>query len=177
LQYCIAAIEHPGRDTPLEKLALGGHGRGSALSVFGNQEAHRFAQRREVVFVQRRAGPAVGLAQELVAKYFAGTASNVEGRAFDLGTGIAVSIRTVVEKLANLIKSPIELAFGALPERPFERVRTANTSHSYETLGWKSEVLRRISIHGTAGKRRMLSLITRSSSGSRSSCATVGASP
>ena len=70
----------------------------------------------------------------------AGTASNVEGAAFDLGTGIPVSIRTVVEKLSSLLKSPIEPVFGALPERPFERLRIANTSHSYEKLGWKAVV-------------------------------------
>jgi nucleoside-diphosphate-sugar epimerase len=65
----------------------------------------------------------------------AGTASNVEGGAFDLGTGIPVSIRTVVEKLATLVQSRVEPVFGALPDRPFERVRTANTSFSYEKLG------------------------------------------
>jgi nucleoside-diphosphate-sugar epimerase len=70
----------------------------------------------------------------------AGTASNVEGGAFDLGTGFPVSIRTVVEKLGNLVQSPIQPLFGALPERPFERVRSANTSHSFEKLGWKSKV-------------------------------------
>jgi len=70
----------------------------------------------------------------------ASTASNVEGGTFDLGTGIPVSIRTVVEKLAGLVQSPVEPVFGALPERPFERVRTANTSFSYEKLGWRSVV-------------------------------------
>jgi nucleoside-diphosphate-sugar epimerase len=63
---------------------------------------------------------------------------NVEGCAIDFGSGVLVPIRTVVQKLVMLTDSRIEPLFGALPDRPFEQVRTADTVYAYTKLGWKS---------------------------------------
>jgi len=62
---------------------------------------------------------------------------NVEGCTFDLGSGTLVSIRSVVEQLTNLVNPQIQPLFGALPDRPVEKVRVANTAYTYEKLGWQ----------------------------------------
>lgn len=62
---------------------------------------------------------------------------NVEGCTFDLGSGILIPIRAVVEQLVNLVGSGVEPLFGALPDRPLEQVRVANTDYSYAKLGWQ----------------------------------------
>lgn len=62
---------------------------------------------------------------------------HVEGCTFDLGSGALVSIRSVVQQLTNLVNPQIEPLFGALPDRPVEKVRVANTAYSYEKLGWQ----------------------------------------
>ena len=62
---------------------------------------------------------------------------HVEGCTFDLGSGALVSIRSVVQQLTNLANPQIEPLFGALPDRPVEKVRVANTAYSYEKLGWQ----------------------------------------
>lgn len=63
--------------------------------------------------------------------------SNVEGCTFDLGSGILIPIRAVVQQLVNLVGSGVEPLFGALPDRPLEQVRVANTDYSYAKLGWQ----------------------------------------
>lgn len=63
--------------------------------------------------------------------------SNVEGCTFDLGSGILIPIRAVVQQLVNLVDSGVEPLFGALPDRPLEQVRVANTDYSYAKLGWQ----------------------------------------
>ncbi|HCF28871.1 MAG TPA: NAD-dependent dehydratase, partial [Cyanobacteria bacterium UBA11049] len=62
---------------------------------------------------------------------------HVEGCTFDLGSGTLVSIRSVVQQLTNLVNPQIEPLFGALPDRPVEKVRVANTAYTYEKLGWQ----------------------------------------
>lgn len=62
---------------------------------------------------------------------------NIEGCTFDLGSGNLVSIRTIVEKLTNLINPQIQPLFGALPDRPVEQVRVANIADTYAKLGWQ----------------------------------------
>ena len=67
----------------------------------------------------------------------AAQAPNVEGCTVDLGSGILVSIRTVVQQLSNLVGAETQPLFGALPDRPMEQVRVANTTYSYDKLGWQ----------------------------------------
>jgi UDP-glucose 4-epimerase len=66
--------------------------------------------------------------------------TGVEGGTFDLGTGTLVPIREVANRLAGLIGSDIKPAFGALPDRPFERVRVADTQTTKLRLGWQAKI-------------------------------------
>jgi len=54
-----------------------------------------------------------------------------------LGSGTLVSIRDIVLRLVELVKTPVQPLFGALPPRPLEPVRAANTNDAYARLGWK----------------------------------------
>lgn len=65
-------------------------------------------------------------------------APNVEGRVIDLGSGVCVSIRTVVEQLTSMIDSHVRPVFGSMPDRPTEQVRVANTANTCDIIGWKS---------------------------------------
>lgn len=62
----------------------------------------------------------------------------IEGCTFDLGSGELVPIRQVVEKLIEITGASVPPRFGALPDRPMERVRVAETAPAAEKLGWKS---------------------------------------
>ncbi|MBD1909878.1 MULTISPECIES: NAD-dependent epimerase/dehydratase family protein [unclassified Leptolyngbya] len=61
----------------------------------------------------------------------------IEGLTFDLGSGDLVSIRAVVEQLVAHVDPRIQPQFGALPDRPVETVRTADTAFAYAKLDWK----------------------------------------
>jgi nucleoside-diphosphate-sugar epimerase len=63
-------------------------------------------------------------------------ASGVEGRTLDLGSGEVVSIRDIVQQLRELIPGAPEPLFGAVPDRPLERVRKADVATSLELIGW-----------------------------------------
>jgi UDP-glucose 4-epimerase len=62
----------------------------------------------------------------------------IEGTTIDLGSGTLVSVRTVVEQLVSIIGNDIKPLFGALPDRPFERLRLADTASAFAKLGWKA---------------------------------------
>jgi nucleoside-diphosphate-sugar epimerase len=62
---------------------------------------------------------------------------NVEGNTIDLGSGILISIRSVVNKIVEIINPRDEPLFGALQDRPFEQIRAADTAIAYAKLGWK----------------------------------------
>ena len=64
-------------------------------------------------------------------------ATGVEGKTIDIGSGTLVSIRTLVEQLVRLINPQIEPLFGAIAERPLERVRMADLMRSHTLIGWK----------------------------------------
>jgi len=63
-------------------------------------------------------------------------AEGVEGRAVDLGTGVATSVREVVEMIAGLMGSGVP-TFGGLPDRSDEQVRVADVACTEAMLGWK----------------------------------------
>lgn len=65
---------------------------------------------------------------------------SVEGCTFDLGSGELVPIHAVVSQLVNLVNPQIQPLFGALPERPMERIRVANTAYTYDKLGWRPSI-------------------------------------
>jgi nucleoside-diphosphate-sugar epimerase len=70
----------------------------------------------------------------------AAQANEIEGKTIDIGSGELVPIRKVVEHLVRLANPTIQPVFGALPERPLEQVRAADTARSNALLGWKALV-------------------------------------
>ena len=54
----------------------------------------------------------------------------------DLGTGKLTSVREVVELLAALVPEAPAPRFGAVPDRPRERVRAADVAATRSALGW-----------------------------------------
>jgi len=60
----------------------------------------------------------------------------IEGCTFDLGSGSLVSVRKLVEDLVEIVGTSIEPAFGALPDRPFEQERAADTTFLANKLGY-----------------------------------------
>ena len=67
-------------------------------------------------------------------------APGIEGSTLEIGSGTLVSIRKIVEQVAGLMGSPVGPAFGALPNRPLEPVRVADTASTYERIGWKPTI-------------------------------------
>ena len=70
----------------------------------------------------------------------AAQAPQAEGRTIDLGSGTLISIRTIVQDLANRIGSQVELLWGALPDRPMEQTRIANIEETYDIMGWRPKI-------------------------------------
>ena len=68
----------------------------------------------------------------------AGAVPGATGAEVDLGTGALTSVREVVALIAALLRSPIEPVFGALPDRPDEPVRAADTERAAAVLGWRA---------------------------------------
>jgi UDP-glucose 4-epimerase len=66
----------------------------------------------------------------------AALAPGVEGVCFDLGSGELVSIKHVVQVLVRLVGNGVQPQFGALPDRPAERVRAASLTEPAAALGW-----------------------------------------
>jgi nucleoside-diphosphate-sugar epimerase len=69
-----------------------------------------------------------------------GKAEGVEGTSVDLGTGIATSVREVVETIAALMESGIAPTFGDVPDRQDEQTRVADVARTEALLGWKPSV-------------------------------------
>jgi UDP-glucose 4-epimerase len=67
----------------------------------------------------------------------AAQAADVEGQTIDIGSGTMVPVRAVVEHLVRLINPQIEPLFNAVPDRPFEQVRVADTTKSHAMIGWR----------------------------------------
>jgi len=68
----------------------------------------------------------------------AATASQIDGRTIELGSGRLFSVRNVVERLCDLTGADIKPIFGALPDRPRESEIAANTRVAFELLSWKA---------------------------------------
>lgn len=62
---------------------------------------------------------------------------HVDQVTFDLGSGELVSIRSFVEMLADIVGNGVRPEFGAIPDRPAEPERRADTSFAETALGWK----------------------------------------
>lgn len=68
----------------------------------------------------------------------AATTPGIEGQTIELGSGLLISIRHIVERLIATSGTNIEPLWGALPDRPSEQERTANTTAAFELLGWRA---------------------------------------
>jgi len=62
------------------------------------------------------------------------------GGEIDLGSGELVSVRRVAERIVAKLDGGISPRFGALPDRPRERVRKADVAESERLLGWRPAV-------------------------------------
>ena len=70
----------------------------------------------------------------------AATAGDATSLSVDVGSGEAVSIRTLVERIAVLAGSAIEPEFGAIPDRPQEQIRIADVAAAERAIGWRPAV-------------------------------------
>ncbi len=61
----------------------------------------------------------------------------IEGCAFDLGSGSLVSVREVAEQIVEIVGTSVGPGFGALPDRPFEQERPADTNFLCNKLGYR----------------------------------------
>jgi nucleoside-diphosphate-sugar epimerase len=76
-------------------------------------------------------------------------ASDVDGATLDLGSGSLVSIRSIVQQLTKVIGGPAKPEFGALPDRPLEPTRLANTVETLARIGWRPTVSLTEGLQGT----------------------------
>jgi UDP-glucose 4-epimerase len=70
----------------------------------------------------------------------AAVAEGVDGTSIDVGSGDLVTIRSVVEQLVDLTGCEARPRFGALPDRPMERVRRADIEATSDAIGWHAAV-------------------------------------
>jgi nucleoside-diphosphate-sugar epimerase len=64
-------------------------------------------------------------------------AEGIEGCTIDLGTGVLVTIKNLVQQLVSIMATNVQPIFGFLPERPLEQVRIANVERTHTQIGWK----------------------------------------
>lgn len=65
---------------------------------------------------------------------------DLAGRTVDVGTGVASSVRRVVELLAEIVGGDAEPQFGAIDERPNETEPVADVEATAELAGWRAEI-------------------------------------
>ncbi|QIG51840.1 NAD-dependent epimerase/dehydratase family protein [Nordella sp. HKS 07] len=76
---------------------------------------------------------------DIVAAFLlAATRAGIDGCSIDLGSGTLTSIRDVVRSIVQLTNAQIDPQFGALPDRPGQRTRIADTEYARATLGWSA---------------------------------------
>jgi nucleoside-diphosphate-sugar epimerase len=63
--------------------------------------------------------------------------AGIDGHTLELGSGEFHTIREVVEQVSELVASKANMQFGALADRPMERVRKADITESYKLMGWQ----------------------------------------
>jgi nucleoside-diphosphate-sugar epimerase len=68
----------------------------------------------------------------------AAVARGIEGMTLDVGSGSLVTIRSIVERLSQIIDPTVVPLFGASPDRPLEHDPVADVSTTASRLGWRS---------------------------------------
>lgn len=66
----------------------------------------------------------------------AAQARDVNGCTVEIGSGHLVSVRDVVQRLTQMLGRGIQPEYGAVPERPMERIRAADLSQTARLTGW-----------------------------------------
>jgi UDP-glucose 4-epimerase len=77
--------------------------------------------------------------------------AEMEQSAFDLGSGSLVEISSVVKQIAEIIDNGVEPDFGALPDRPLEHERVADTTFLEQAFCWKPTTTLREGLRKTVG--------------------------
>jgi UDP-glucose 4-epimerase len=67
-------------------------------------------------------------------------ASGVDGKSVDLGSGLVIATKELVDKICMLMKTEIQPAYGALADRPLEPLRVANADESLRLIGWSPRI-------------------------------------
>jgi nucleoside-diphosphate-sugar epimerase len=67
-------------------------------------------------------------------------APGVDGKSVDLGSGLVIATKELVDKICMLMKTEIQPAYGALADRPLEPLRVANTKESLRLVGWSPRI-------------------------------------
>ena len=62
---------------------------------------------------------------------------DIEGNTVDLGSGMLVPVRSVVEKISKIINAKVTPLFGAISERQMEQIRVAQIENTHTMIGWK----------------------------------------
>ena len=75
-------------------------------------------------------------------------APDLEGETLDLGSGELVTVREVVERIANALDAPPP-EIGALPDRPLEPTRRARLERTAARTGWRPRVALDEGLHRT----------------------------
>jgi nucleoside-diphosphate-sugar epimerase len=75
---------------------------------------------------------------DVVAAFLAAAqAPQADGQTVDVGSGELITVRSLVERLADLVGGSTRPVFGALADRPVEHRRVADVARSAEIIGWK----------------------------------------
>jgi UDP-glucose 4-epimerase len=68
----------------------------------------------------------------------AARAPGAVGRSLDVGSGTQVTIRAVVQRLAELVGTDVAPLFGALADRPLEEASVADVEETQRLIGWRA---------------------------------------
>lgn len=84
-----------------------------------------------------------------------GRVPGIEGRSFDLGTGVLTPVRDVSLLLSRMIRPDLPPELGALPARAMEQIRRARVKATFKAVGWKPRTPLREGLRKTiAGYKR-----------------------
>jgi nucleoside-diphosphate-sugar epimerase len=100
-----------------------------------------------ILSLLRRQAPSLGSGQRYIdwvyisdvieALLKAAVANGVVGKTLDVGSGRALSVRDLVNTLAEIINPKIRVDFGGQADRPFEQERVANTADALRLMQWE----------------------------------------
>lgn len=77
---------------------------------------------------------------DVVAAFIAAAeAPAADGRTVDVGSGELITVRSLVDRLVEVVGSKVQPVFRALNDRPVEHRRFADAARASELIGWKAE--------------------------------------